>query len=140
MSLYPPFLFGGVRVISVAPDFLSCRVRVRRGLLNWNLNRTVFGGTLYSAADPIYVLLFWQHFAHRGTALRVWTHSARVSFLAPVRRQVELRFEIDPQTLARAEAALANEGKFVESLGVAGFDPEEQVAVEIETVVHLARL
>ena len=140
MSLYPPFLFGGVRVVWAAPDFSGCRVRVRRGLLNWNLNRTVFGGTLYSAADPIYVLLFWQHFAHRDLALRVWTHSARIQFLAPVRRHVELRFEIDAALLARADAELQRAGKFVEALAVQGLDPEGQVAVEIETVVHLAHL
>ncbi|QDU67830.1 DUF4442 domain-containing protein [Engelhardtia mirabilis] len=138
MSLYPPYLLGGVRMVAVATDLRGCRVRVRHGLLNRNLNGTVFGGTLYSAADPIYAVLFWQIFAREGRAVRVWTRSASVRFRAPVTTSIEYDFHIDDDVVDRARSALDARGKFEQALHVAGVAPDGKVCVEIETVVHLA--
>lgn len=138
LSLYPPFLFGGIRVLDVAPDFSGARVRVRRSLLNRNLNGTVFGGTLYSAADPIYALLFWQLFAREGRGLRVWTKSAAVEFIAPVRGRVVLEFALPADLVERARAALDADGRFEESLRVEGHALDGTLCLTVETRVHLA--
>lgn len=70
LNLYPPFLFQRVRIARIAEGFLACDVRVKKSFLTRNLQGTTFGGTIYSAADPIYALLLWQAVAHRGCASR----------------------------------------------------------------------
>ena len=69
LNLFPAFLLGGAWVSRVARDCSACRLSVRRSLLTRNLNGTIFGGSLYSACDPIYALLYWQSLARRGVGL-----------------------------------------------------------------------
>lgn len=138
LSLYPPFLFQGIRVAEISRDFSYCRVRVRRALLTRNLGGTTFGGTIFAAADPIYAVLLWQHFAHRDLAVEVWLRAARVRYLAPARSALTLEFRIPPETFARAERGLDARRRFVEALPVEAVDRDGTVCARIETEVYLA--
>lgn len=81
LSLYPPFLFQGIRVVELDPRFSYCRLRVARSWLTRNLYGTTFGGTIFSAADPIHAVLYWQRFARRGERVQTWLRSATIRYM-----------------------------------------------------------
>jgi len=139
LNLYPPLLLQRVRVVEVRDDFRFVRVRVARSRLTRNLHGTTFGGTIYSAADPFYALMFWQIFARRGEAVHVWMRSARIRFLRPVESALELRFSLSEDDIEEAAAGLADGERFVKAYSVDLVDRSERTCAVIESEVYLGR-
>ncbi len=141
LNLYPPFLFNRIRVRDVAPDFRRFRLEVAKSLVTRNLNGTTFGGSIYSAADPIYALMYWQIFAHRGQALRVWTRTATIRFLRPAASRLTLEFRIPENELDEVTALLDGDGRepVTRTYATAAVDAEGRTCAQIETEIYLRR-
>lgn len=137
LNLYPPLFFHRARVRRVAPECDACTVEVLRSLWTRNLNGTTFGGAIYSAADPIYAVLYWQVFARRGRALRVWTSGAEVRFVRPATSTLQLEFALDPAVLEETERELDAAGRCRRTHRVEARDREGALCAEILTEVHL---
>jgi len=132
-------LFNRIRVVEVARDFRSCRVRVAYSRLSRNLQGTTFGGTMYSAADPFYAVLYWQIFAHRGERVQAWLRSAQARYLRPARSPLTLVFELSEADVERAAAALARDGRHACSHRVEAVDAGGRVCMVADTEVYLRR-
>lgn len=139
LNFYPPLLLQRVRVVEVRDDFRFLRVRVARSLLTRNLHGTTFGGTIYSAADPFYALMFWQIFARRGEVIHVWMRSARTRFLRPVESALELRFSLSEADIEEAAASLAEVDRFVKAYPVDLVDRSGRICAVVESEVYLGR-
>jgi acyl-coenzyme A thioesterase PaaI-like protein len=137
LNLYPPLLCQRIRIVSIAPGFTACRVRVARSLLTRNLFGTTFGGTIFSAADPIHAVLYWQVFARRGKSIQAWLKSARVDYRKPAATALTLDFALTEGDVSDAEAALAREGRFVRTFRTEAIDAAGDVCAVIETEVYL---
>lgn len=92
LNFFPPWLVQGIRVVEVGPGFRRCRVRVRRSFLTGNLSGTTFGGTIFSAADPVHAVMYWQILAHRGLRVQAWLRSASIRHLRPAATALTLDF------------------------------------------------
>jgi acyl-coenzyme A thioesterase PaaI-like protein len=139
LNLYPPLLFNRIRILGFDHDFRSCRVRVARSLLTRNLNGTTFGGTIFSAADPFYAVMFWQIFAHRGERVQAWLRTATIRYQRPAATALTLDFRLSDADVNEATEQLDREGRFVRSFRTAAVDHNEEVCAEIETEVYLRR-
>jgi acyl-coenzyme A thioesterase PaaI-like protein len=139
LNLYPPFLLQRIVVRSVSDDYRDVVVRVRRSPLNFNLAGTTFGGSLYSAADPLHALMYWQSFAQAGQRVEAWTRGAEIRFRRPANRHVDLHFHLEPEDLERARAALEQTGRFDATHPVRALDPDGEVCVEFQVAVTLKR-
>jgi acyl-coenzyme A thioesterase PaaI-like protein len=139
LNLYPPFLVQGIRVARLSTDFRRATIRVRRGLLTRNLNGSVFGGTIYAAADPIYAVMYWQVMAHRGIRAQAWLKSATVRYLRPATTSLTYAFELQDEDVEQAVEALAREGRFARSHRVEAVDRQGQVCAVLDTEVVLRR-
>ena len=111
LNLYPPFLFQGIRVLSIEDDFRGARVRVAKSLLTRNVMGTTFGGALMSAADPLFPLLYWKSLVKKGEHLSVWLKSLDSSFLIPATESVFFDFHLDPDRLETARKDLDQTGR-----------------------------
>lgn len=134
---YPPWFFHRIRVLELADDFRYCRVRARRSILTRNLHGSTFGGTLFSAADPIYPVLYWQIFARRGDRLQAWLKAASIDYRKPAETDVELEFRIGDADVAAAAADLAARGKCVRTHRVEAVDRAREVCAVVDVVVFL---
>jgi len=89
LNVWPCIRGTGVRITEISTDFRSLKARLP---LNWRTrNRvgTIFGGSLYAATDPFYMLLLMQRL---GKGFVVWDKAAHVRFRRPGRST--LYFEI----------------------------------------------
>jgi acyl-coenzyme A thioesterase PaaI-like protein len=108
MSWWPPYRFAGIRVMHIADDWTSARVRLRLGRTNRNYFGTQFGGSLYSMADPFWALLV----LHRlGGGYVVWDKAAEIEFVAPGRGEVFAEFKLTEDRLEEIRAATADGAK-----------------------------
>ena len=137
LNLYPPLLCQRIRIVEIAPGFTACRVRVARSVLTRNLFGTTFGGTIFSAADPIHAVLYWQVFARRGMSIQAWLKSARVEYKKPAATALTLDFTLAGRDVTDALAALAQDGHFVRTFRTEAIDAHGEVCAVIETDVYL---
>jgi len=137
LRFYPPLLAQRVQVREIGAGFRSCRVRVRRSLLNRNLNGTIFGGSLFCAADPIYAFLYWQVFARRGVPLESWLKAATIRYRKPAATHVMLEFAITDEDIEELAAQLELTGRADRVHVTRAIDAHGEVCAEIETRVHL---
>lgn len=137
LNLYPPFLFHGIRVLGFGPDFRTCTVRVRRTLRTRNLQGTIFGGTIFSAADPIYPVMYWQILAHRGRRAEAWLRQSTIRYLKPAASDLLLEFRLDAAEVDEVLARLEREGRVARLYTVQVLDAAGVECARIENEVYL---
>lgn len=87
--LFPAYRGTGGRVRYVSDDFREIRVDVP---LNWrtrNYVGTIFGGSLYAAVDPFFMIMLIEIL---GPDYIVWDKAATIRFLKPGRSTLHARF------------------------------------------------
>ncbi len=110
MNLWPPFLFAGIRVLEIAPDYRYARVRMRLRPWNRNFFGTHFGGSLFAMTDPFWVLLLFHQI---GRDHVVWDQAGEIEFVAPGRGTVYAEFRLTDE---HVEQVLAETGSGEKSL------------------------
>ncbi|MBB1243255.1 DUF4442 domain-containing protein [Streptomyces durbertensis] len=108
MNWWPPYRFAGIRVLHIADDWSSARVRLRLGRLNRNYFGTHFGGSLFSMSDPFWALLTVSRL---GGEYVVWDKAAEIDFVSPGRGEVFADFKLTEDRLEEIRAATTDGGK-----------------------------
>ncbi|MGV1029386.1 MAG: DUF4442 domain-containing protein, partial [Dermatophilaceae bacterium] len=109
MNLWPPFVFAGIRVVDIAPDWSSAKVRLKLNLMTRNYVGTQFGGSMFSMTDPFWMILF----IHRlGPDYVVWDQRAEIEFRRPGKTHLETEFVVDPVVVQQLRKA-ADQGEKV---------------------------
>ena len=137
LNLYPPLFFQRVRVVGFDPGIRRGRVRVAKSILTGNLHGTIFGGTIFSAADPLYAIMYWQIFAREGMQVASWLKSARIAYLKPAATALTLEFVLGDEDVERARESLEQEGRYTCTHRVEAVDAKGRVVAEIDTEVYL---
>jgi acyl-coenzyme A thioesterase PaaI-like protein len=129
LGFYPPYLGAGVRVRDVSPDLRS--ITVEMPLTRWNRNYvgTHFGGSLFSLADPWFMLMLIEHL---GDGYVVWDKAGSIRFVKPGRGTVRARFEIPPERVAEIRAEADRAGRVEPVFEVAITDEQGETVAEIE--------
>jgi acyl-coenzyme A thioesterase PaaI-like protein len=110
MNWWPPYRGAGIRVTAIAPDWRHVRAELRPGLRNRNYVGTHFGGSLYSLADPFYVLML-NHVL--GPDYLIWDQAAEIEFVKPGRGVVAAEFHLDAQHTERLRREAADGSKLL---------------------------
>ncbi|MET9212816.1 MULTISPECIES: DUF4442 domain-containing protein [unclassified Nocardia] len=110
-NVFPPYLFGGVRVKHIAADWTSVRVDYR--VRPWNRNspnRAAFGGTLYSMTDPFFAIMAYGQL---GRGYRIWNITGSIEFLRPGRGTVTATMGLSRDQVAEIREATAAGAKSI---------------------------
>ena len=122
--------------VPIAPDWREVRVRLP---LNWrtrNYVGTIFGGSIYAAADPVYMIMLIHNLGPRYT---VWDKAASIRFRKPGRGTLYARFAIDEAELTeireRLETAPSIERVYLVELA----DADGTVHATVEKTIHVRK-
>lgn len=140
LNLFPPLLFNRIQVLSFEKGYMQAWVRINKSILNRNLNGTIFGGTIFSAADPFYALLFWQIFARRGVKVQTWLKSASIDYKKPGATSLYLHFKLTEQDIADAQESLDTIGKFVRSYVIEITNKQGEICAIATTEVYIRKI
>ncbi len=83
MRFYPPLFFQRIWVQKVEKGFRSVKVKISKSILNSNYNHSIFGGTIFSAADPFYAVCLYQILNRKGYRIKLWIKFAEIHYLKP---------------------------------------------------------
>ena len=140
MRLYPPLLFQRIWVRSFEPGFSGVDVVIVKSFMNKNYNKSIFGGTIFTATDPFYAILFDQVLQRRGLKCRVWLKSAQINYLKPGRTNLSFRIQLSETTIKEAEEVLHTQGKFVKSFPIDLYDTNGVLCASVQNEVYIRNL
>ena len=110
INLWPPFLFAGIHVTELTPDYRHARVELRMRPWNRNYVGTHFGGSLFAMTDPFWMLLTLHAL---GRDYYVWDKAAQIEFVKPGRGIVAADFRLDEARLDEIRQAAAGGEKYL---------------------------
>ena len=96
-NAWPCYRGTGGRVTFIAGDWSEVRVRLPLSWRTRNYVGTIFGGSLYGAVDPIYMVMLIRAL---GPEYVVWDQAATIRFLRPGRSTLHATFRLEPDTVA----------------------------------------
>ena len=123
LRTYPPFVFQRIWVKKIYDNFRGAEVKIYKSFLNINSNKTVFGGTIFSALDPMHSILLDQLFKQKGLKKTVaWLKSAKIDYLKPGTTDLTYRIQLDEDEIDEAFAVIKENGKVIKTFTTEVFD------------------
>ena len=90
-NVWPCYRGTGGRITRISPDWREIDVEIPLRLRTRNYVGTIFGGSMYGAVDPIYMLMLIRNL---GNAYVVWDKSAAIRFKKPGRSTLRAEFRL----------------------------------------------
>lgn len=137
LNFFPPLFFNRIKVIYLSTDFKKMTVQVRHSLWNRNLNKSIFGGTIFSAGDPFFAIMYWQYFEHQGMKTEAWLKEATIRYKKPATSKLIIHYELTDQELKTATDTLLSEGKCQQVHTISVKDVHREEVASIRTVSYL---
>jgi len=135
-NLFPAYCATGARIIYVASDFREVRIRLPLSWQTRNYVGTIFGGSMYAAVDPVYMLMLIMNL---GREYVVWDKSACITFKKPGRTALFARFLIDENELAAIRSELEHARHVDRAYHVDLVDVQGTLHASVEKVVYVRK-
>jgi acyl-coenzyme A thioesterase PaaI-like protein len=135
------YLFGcyrgtGGRLRYIAEDWSEVRLELPLSWRTRNYVGTIFGGSMYAAVDPIYMLML----IHRlGPEFIVWDKAATIQFRKPGKETLRAQFVVSDEELAAIRAALETQRSVDRAYTVELKDGTGSVCATVEKVIYIRR-
>ncbi|CAM4348480.1 protein of unknown function [Pedobacter westerhofensis] len=140
LCLYPPLFFQRIRVKKFHKGFRGVDVKISKSIFNRNYNGSIFGGTIYSATDPFYAVLYYYLLKQHGFKTRVWLKSASIQYLKPGRSSLYFTILITDEMLNEATGTLKSNGKFVKAYPMEITDEHGEICATAMNEVYIRNL
>lgn len=116
-------------------DWSEVHVRIPLSWRTRNYVGTIYGGSLYGAVDPIYMLMLLKIL---GPAYTVWDKAAGIRFRRPGRSTLYATFQLSPELVAGIRDELTRVPKLDRLFTVELKDAAGIVHATIEKTVHVS--
>lgn len=140
MRAYPPLLFQRIWVSGFDKDFKGVIVKVFKSILNKNYNGSIFGGTIFAAADPFYPILFDRILCHDRKKLRIWSKSSKIDFLKPALSSLYFHINLTHSDIEQAINALDTIGKYENVFPIEIYNSDNEVCARLMNEVYIRDL
>lgn len=135
-NFFPAFRGTGARITYIAGDYREMRVKLP---LNWrtrNYVGTIFGGSLYGAVDPHYMIMLIKIL---GPDYVVWDKAATIRFKKPGRGTLYAHLVIPEEEIETIHRLLDTEHSIDRVYRVNLADENGVVHAEVEKTVYIRR-
>jgi hypothetical protein len=140
MRFYPPMLFQRIWVKRFHPGFRGVEVKIFKSVFNINYNRSIFGGTIYAAADPFYAVLFYQLMLRKGYRVIVWQKAAEIFYLKPGRSDLYFKIDISVEEIDAVCSLIETHGKAEHRSTLEIKNSEGDVTARVSNLVYIRSL
>lgn len=135
-NLWPCYRGTGARVTHIAADWREVRVRLPLSWRTRNYVGTIFGGSLYAAVDPFYMIMLMKNL---GPEFVVWDKAAAIRFRKPGRSTLTATFKLDNDEIEEIRRLLQEQPRVDRAYSLKLLDDTEVVHAEIEKTIHISR-
>jgi acyl-coenzyme A thioesterase PaaI-like protein len=135
-NLWPCFRGTGARVTHVAADWREVRVRLPLSFQTRNYVGSIYGGSMYGAVDPFYMLMLMKNL---GPGYIVWDKAASIRFRKPGRSTLHARFTLDEPEIEAVREAAGRARSVDRTYAVDLVDGAGEVHASVEKVIYVRR-
>ncbi len=135
-NLFPAYRGTGARVVSISDDYRHIRIKLP---LNWrtrNYVGTIFGGSLYAAVDPLYMIMLIKNL---GPDYVVWDKAASIRFRKPGKSTLFADFRLDRHEIDLIRSSLLQQKSVDRIYKVELTDAGGAVHAVVEKTIYIAR-
>jgi len=136
LRFWPPMLGAGIRAHWLDDDMRSVDVVMKLRFWNVNYVGTHYGGSLYSMADPFYMLMLLHNL---GPDYIVWDKAATIRFRKPGKGTVRAQFRMTEADLADIRSKLETQKKYEPTFRVNITDEAGDVVAEVEKLIYIRK-
>jgi acyl-coenzyme A thioesterase PaaI-like protein len=126
----------GARLRYVAPDWSEIRLDLPLSWRTRNYVGTIFGGSIYAAVDPIYMLMLIRRL---GPEFVVWDKAATIQFKKPGRQTLHTRFVVNDEELAAIRTALESQRSVDRTYVVELVDGSGTICATVEKLIYVRK-
>ena len=135
-NVFPAYWGTGARVTYIASDWQEVRITLPLSWRTRNYVGTIFGGSLYGAVDPFYMIMLIKLL---GPEYTVWDKGAAIRFRRPGRSTLKAQFLITPEMVDSIRSELVQVPKVDRIYSVELRSADGTVHAVIEKTVHISR-
>ena len=135
-KFFPAWWGTGANVTYVAGDFREVRVELPLSWRTRNYVGTIFGGSMYGAVDPMYMIMLIKLL---GRDYVVWDKAAAIRFRKPGRSTLYATFRIDDAELDSIRELTKNSDAIDRVFTVDLADRDGVVHASIEKTIYIRR-
>ncbi|UII74451.1 DUF4442 domain-containing protein [Flagellimonas sp. HMM57] len=135
-NLSPMYRRSTAKIIYVAEDLLKISIKLPINYKNRNYMNTIFGGSMFSAVDPIPMV---QLVNLLGKDYVVWDKSAEIFFKRPAKENLYAHFTYDLDEIHRIKekVALRNEMEIIKTTALTN-KAGDKVYCEVKKTIYVA--
>lgn len=134
-NFFPAYRGTGARVTFIASDYSEIHVRLKLYWRTRNYVGTIFGGSIFGALDPMYMV---QLINLLGKNYVVWDKEATVKFLKPINKTVFARFLITEKQLEEIREEIARNEKTYLRLPADFVDRDGTVYATVDKLLYIS--
>ncbi|MFI5173726.1 MAG: DUF4442 domain-containing protein [Terriglobia bacterium] len=135
-NLHPTYRSTGAWVTYLAHDFREARVKLPLSWRTRNYVGTIFGGSIYSAVDPIYMIMLIKNL---GLGYVVWDKAAAIRFKKPGRGTLFAKFVLADEELNSIRSELQRLASLDRVYEIQLTNAEGLVCAVVEKTIYIRR-
>jgi acyl-coenzyme A thioesterase PaaI-like protein len=135
MNWYPMYFGTGGKILFWSGDSREVHLRLRRNPWTYNYVGTIFGGSMFAASDPFYMLMLLQIF---GSRYVVWDKAANIRFRKPGRTTLYMKYLLTDEVIGSIRADIAANGQTERVLPLEWVDADGTVYAQLERTLYIA--
>lgn len=135
-NFFPAYRRTGARITYISADWQEVHISLP---LNWktkNYVGTIFGGSMYGAVDPVYMVMFIKLL---GPEYIVWDKVASIQFKNPGRSMLQAKFLIEDQELQTIREELRTKAKIDRAYQIELRDKDNNICALVEKTIHFRK-
>ncbi|HEX7833291.1 MAG TPA: DUF4442 domain-containing protein [Thermoanaerobaculia bacterium] len=136
-NIFPAYRGTGGRVKYIAADFREVRVALPLSFRTRNAVGTIFGGSMYAAVDPVYMIMLMRNL---GRGYVVWDKAATIRFRRPGRTTLFATFRLDQEEIDAIRAATASGEPLNRTYNVDLVDADGVPHATVEKIIYIKRI
>ena len=136
LNFFPAYRGTGGRVTYISDDYTEIHVRLPLSWRTRNYVGTIYGGSMYGAVDPVYMIMLIKLL---GRDYVVWDKAASIRFRRPGRTTLRAKFVLDRAEVESIKAELQGRKSVDRVYRVNLVDDAGKVHAEVEKTLYVAR-
>lgn len=135
-NISPMYRRSTGRITEVSEDILTVRIKIPLSYKNSNYVGSIFGGSLFSATDPVYMV---QLINILGNDYVVWDKESTIKFRRPAKETVYAQFQFLPEEIENIKNAILEKKEIdlVKDLIITNKEGSTVIA-EVSKVIYVA--
>jgi acyl-coenzyme A thioesterase PaaI-like protein len=135
-NFFPVYRRTGARITHIANDYHKVDIKLPLTWKTRNYVGTMFGGSMYAAVDPIYMIMFIKLL---GPGYIVWDKAATIHFRRPGRSTLFAKFHVEVEELETIRRELECTDKLERIYEIDLIDEEGTICASVEKTLYFRK-